>query len=79
MPLLLFGAAAGRLPLTMIGLLQFLSPIVIFLIAVLVFREPMPTERWIGFFLVWGALLVFVFDMLYQQRKSFMRQGRLRI
>ena len=79
LPLLLFGAAAGRLPLTMIGLLQFLSPIVIFLIAVLVFREPMPAERWIGFFLVWGALLIFLFDMLFHQRKPFMRSARLRV
>lgn len=79
LPLLLFGAAAGRLPLTMVGLLQFLSPIVIFLIAVLIFREPMPAERWIGFFLVWGALLVFVFDMLFHQRKPFMRSARLRV
>ncbi len=79
LPLLLFGAAAGRLPLTMVGLLQFLSPIVIFLIAVLVFREPMPAERWIGFFLVWCALLIFVFDMLFHQRKPFMRSARLRV
>lgn len=63
----------------MIGLLQFLSPIVIFLIAVLVFREPMPAERWIGFFLVWGALLIFLFDMLFHQRKPFMRSARLRV
>ena len=69
-PLLLFGGAAGRLPLSIVGLLQFISPIVIFLIAILVFSEPMPVERWTGFFLVWGSLILFVGDSLYQQRKQ---------
>lgn len=63
-PLLLFGAAARRLPLSVVGLLQYLTPTMQFLIAVLVFREPMPPARWAGFVLVWIALVVFTADGL---------------
>jgi chloramphenicol-sensitive protein RarD len=61
-PLLLFGGAARRLPLSVLGMLQYLTPTLQFLIAVLVFGEEMPAARWWGFGLVWLALVVLTAD-----------------
>lgn len=69
-PLLFFGAAARRLPLTTIGLLQYLAPVLQFLLALFVFQEEMPLERWIGFGLVWIALSMLTVDMLHTVRKN---------
>ena len=69
-PLLMFGAAATRLPLVTIGLLQYLAPIFQFAIGVLVFHEPMPVGRWVGFFLVWVALAVFTAEALTHRRRQ---------
>ena len=55
-PLLLFAAAARRVPLSMLGLLQYLTPVLQFLTGVLVYDEPMPASRLAGFVLVWAAL-----------------------
>lgn len=63
-PLLLFAGAARRLPLSVVGLLQYLAPTLQFLIAVLVFHEEMPAARWWGFVLVWLALAVLTVDGL---------------
>ena len=52
-PLMAFGAAAVRVPLTTIGLLQYLAPVFQFLLGLLYFHEAMPPERWAGFALVW--------------------------
>ncbi|HEV2813400.1 MAG TPA: EamA family transporter RarD [Solirubrobacteraceae bacterium] len=57
-PLILFGAAAIRIPLTTVGLLQYMTPTLHFLIGVLVYSEPMPASRLAGFALVWVALAV---------------------
>lgn len=64
LPLLAFGAAASRIPLSMLGLLQFIVPVMQFLFAWLLFNEQMPPSRWVGFGIVWCALVVFVTDML---------------
>lgn len=69
-PLIFFGAAARRLPLTSIGLLQYLAPVLQFLLALLVFQEDMPLERWIGFGLVWIGLALLTFDLLRTMRKN---------
>lgn len=69
-PLLLFGASARRLPMTTIGLLQYFAPVLQFLIAVLFLGEHMGPERWIGFGIVWLALLVLTADMLLSVRRS---------
>ena len=58
-PLLCFGAAAIRVPLTTLGLLQYLAPVLQFLLGVVWFHEAMPAGRWIGFALVWLALSMF--------------------
>lgn len=55
-PMLLFNAAATRVPLSVVGMLQFIEPIVQFLLGVLVFREVMPAVRWAAFALLWAAL-----------------------
>jgi chloramphenicol-sensitive protein RarD len=69
-PLLLFAAAARRLPLVYLGLTQYLAPVVQFLIGVVLLHEDMPPERWIGFGLVWLALIVLTTDMLVTGRAS---------
>lgn len=69
-PLLLFAAAARRVPLSTVGLLQFLAPILQLLIGVLVDHEPMPTERLIGFGIVWAALLVLTVDAVRHTRRQ---------
>jgi chloramphenicol-sensitive protein RarD len=68
-PLILFGAAAIRVPLTTIGLLQYLAPIMQFLIGVFVRGEDMPPSRWAGFALVWLALSVFTVDAVRSLRR----------
>ncbi|XAS69742.1 EamA family transporter RarD [Micrococcaceae bacterium Sec5.7] len=69
-PLLFFGASARRLPMTTIGLLQYFAPLLQFVVALVVFREAMTTDRWIGFSIVWLALLVLTVDMLLTARKN---------
>ncbi|WP_211288788.1 EamA family transporter RarD [Actinophytocola xinjiangensis] len=61
-PLLAFGGAAVRIPLSMIGLLQYLAPVLQFAFGVLVFHEAMPAERWIGFAIVWLGLIILTID-----------------
>lgn len=69
-PLLLFAAAARRIPLVYLGLTQYLAPVIQFLIGVVILHEAMPLERWIGFILVWVALIVLTIDMLVTGRAS---------
>jgi chloramphenicol-sensitive protein RarD len=63
-PLLLFAAAARRIPLTTVGLLQFITPVLQLLCGVLLLDEHMTQARWIGFGIVWVALLVLTVDSL---------------
>ena len=67
-PLLFFGAAAVRIPLVTLGLLQYIAPVMQFLIGVLVYGEPMPASRLVGFALVWVALTVFATDAARRNR-----------
>jgi chloramphenicol-sensitive protein RarD len=69
-PLILFGGAANRVPLSTIGLLQYLTPTIQFLIGVLLVGEQMPAVRWVGFAIVWLALAVFTYDGLRQNRSN---------
>ncbi|AXT86691.1 EamA family transporter RarD [Aeromicrobium sp. A1-2] len=68
-PLLLFGAAATRLSLTTIGLLQYLGPIIQFIVGLTIFGEAMSTARWVGFVLVWSALVIFTIDAIRGRRR----------
>jgi chloramphenicol-sensitive protein RarD len=63
-PLLLFAAAARRVPLVTIGLLQFITPILQLLCGVLLLHEHMSAQRWLGFGIVWVALAVLTVDSL---------------
>jgi chloramphenicol-sensitive protein RarD len=67
LPLLLFGYAAIRIPLSRLGMLQYLSPTIQFLIGLFIFQENMPPERLLGFSLIWLALGVLTFDALRQR------------
>ena len=71
-PLLLYGAAARRLPLTTLGTLLYVTPTLQFLWGVLVVGEAMPAARWVGFGLVWVALVIFTVDLVRAAR----RRGR---
>jgi chloramphenicol-sensitive protein RarD len=59
LPLLLFAAAARRLPLATVGLMQYLSPTVQFFLGITVFHEPMQPARLLGFVFIWTALAVY--------------------
>lgn len=67
-PLVLFATAARRIPLTLLGLLQYLTPTLQLLCGVVVLGEDMPPERLVGFVLVWIALLVLAVDALRGSR-----------
>jgi chloramphenicol-sensitive protein RarD len=69
-PLLLFNSAATRVPLTVIGMLQYLAPVLQFLIGLLVQHEAMPASRWAGFVLVWTALIILTADGLRHARTA---------
>jgi chloramphenicol-sensitive protein RarD len=71
-PLILFGAAAQHLPLKVMGFMQYIAPIIQFTLGLVVFNEPMPTARWLGFGLVWFSLAILSFDMIRSrnQRQS---------
>ena len=69
-PLLLFAAASRRLPLIYMGFIQYFAPFIQFLVGVVVLQEPMPLERWIGFGLVWVALVVLTFDLVRGARAT---------
>ncbi|MFG2441075.1 EamA family transporter RarD [Streptomyces sp. NPDC048508] len=69
-PLVCFGAAAIRVPLSTLGLLQYLAPVFQFLLGIFYFHEAMPAERWAGFALVWVALSLLTFDALRTARRG---------
>jgi chloramphenicol-sensitive protein RarD len=69
-PLVCFGGAAIRVPMVTLGLLQYLTPTLQFLLGILYFHEDMPAVRWIGFVLVWAALGIFTADSLRHRRRS---------
>ncbi|MCX7157307.1 MAG: EamA family transporter RarD [Rhodocyclales bacterium] len=63
-PLLLFAVAARRLPLSMMAFLQYLAPSITFLLAVLVYREPLDLSRLLTFAAIWLGLAIYSFDLL---------------
>jgi chloramphenicol-sensitive protein RarD len=67
-PLLLFNGSTTRLPLTVIGLLQYITPTIQFSIGVWVRHEAMPTARWIGFLIIWIALTTLAIDLVKSSR-----------
>jgi chloramphenicol-sensitive protein RarD len=73
LPLLLFGESARRLPLSVVGMLQYLAPVLQLVIGVLVLHETMPPARWWGFGLVWVALVLLTADGVRSQRARRLR------
>lgn len=69
-PLMLFGAAAIRVSMVSLGLLQYLAPTIQFALGVLFFHEAMPASRWIGFGLVWVALVLFTIEAVNHRRRQ---------
>jgi chloramphenicol-sensitive protein RarD len=77
LPLLLFGAAATRVPLTTLGLLQYVAPTMHLALGVWFFGEPMPLDRLLGFAVIWTGLALFTVDAVRHQRAQ--RQLRLEL
>jgi chloramphenicol-sensitive protein RarD len=69
-PLLFFASAARRLPLVYLGLTQYIAPILQFLVGVVLLHEEMPPARWVGFGIVWLALLILTVDSVRAGRRS---------
>ena len=69
-PLILFGTAAENLPLSWIGFMQFMTPSIQFVLGLTVFKEQMSPARWVGFILVWLALLVLTSDALKRNQAN---------
>ncbi|MDX6351633.1 MAG: chloramphenicol-sensitive protein RarD [Streptomyces sp.] len=69
-PLVCFGASAIRIPLSTIGLLQYLAPVFQFVLGLVYFHEAMPPARWAGFALVWAALAILTWDALRNARRT---------
>jgi chloramphenicol-sensitive protein RarD len=67
-PLLLFGAAARRIPLSLMGLLQYVAPTCQFLIGVLIYNEPFTPVRLMGFIIIWTALILFWLEGILNNR-----------
>jgi len=69
-PLLCFGAAATRIPMVALGLLQYLGPLIQFALGVFWFGEHMSLGRWLGFGLVWLAIAVFTAEGIHNHRRQ---------
>ena len=69
-PLICFGAAAIRVSMTTIGLLQYLAPTIQFALGILFFHEEMTTAKWVGFILVWLALVLFTSEALRHRSRQ---------
>ena len=68
-PLLLFAAGTRRIDLSLVGMIQFITPVMQFMVGWALLGEPMPPERWVGFVLVWCAIAVFVADLLVHRER----------
>ena len=67
-PLLLFNGSTNRLPLTLVGLLQYITPTIQFCIGVWYYHEAMPAARWVGFTIIWVALMSLAIDLVRSGR-----------
>ncbi|MCU0486932.1 MAG: EamA family transporter RarD [Anaerolineales bacterium] len=68
-PLLLFGLAARSIPLSMVGFLQYIAPTLQFLLGVLVYQEPFPPARLVGFSIIWAALAIYTLESILFNRR----------
>jgi chloramphenicol-sensitive protein RarD len=68
-PLLLFSAGAPHVPMTVLGILQYVSPTIQFIIGVALFHEPFSQSQLVGFSFIWTALLIFTFETTMERRR----------
>jgi chloramphenicol-sensitive protein RarD len=76
-PLLLFSSAARRIPLSMIGIMQFITPTMQFFLGVFLYHEPFTHDRMVGFGIIWIALGIFTFSSLYERARARAREVQL--
>lgn len=76
LPLLLFGYAAKAIPLSTVGMLQYITPTMQMLWAVVVVNEHMEQIRWVGFIIIWVAVTLYLWDILSQKRRARNRQNQ---
>jgi chloramphenicol-sensitive protein RarD len=76
-PLLLFAAAARRLPLVTVGLIQFVTPVLQLLVGVLVLGEHVSARLWVGFGIVWVALVLLSIDSLHSVNGARLERRRV--
>lgn len=69
-PLLMFASAAQRIPLSLLGIIQYIAPTLQFMLGVLVFKEPFSHNQLIGFSIVWAALILFWGEGLWMRRRQ---------
>ncbi|WP_148574041.1 EamA family transporter RarD [Nocardioides caldifontis] len=69
LPLICFGAAATRVSLTALGLMQYLAPTLQFVLGVALLGEPMPTARLVGFTIIWASLMLFTVDSMRERQR----------
>lgn len=74
-PLLLFSEGARRIPLAMMGILQYMAPTMQFLFGVLVYHEPFTPQRMVGFSIIWLALIFFTVEGLFERRRRLALQA----
>jgi chloramphenicol-sensitive protein RarD len=70
LPLLMFGYAARTIPLSLLGILQYIAPIFQFLLGIYLYQEPFTLPRLVGFGFIWLALLIFTLEGFYSRRKQ---------
>jgi chloramphenicol-sensitive protein RarD len=69
-PLLCFAGAAVRIPFSILGFFQYIGPSIMFILAIVLFKEPFDMEKATTFGFIWVALMVFVSDLLLQRRRN---------
>jgi chloramphenicol-sensitive protein RarD len=76
-PLLMFSSAAQRIPLSMVGILQYIAPTLQLLLGVLVYNEPFTQTQWVGFGMVWAALLIYSIEGIQHRRSIRKNQNKV--
>jgi chloramphenicol-sensitive protein RarD len=70
LPLLMFGYAARTIPLSLLGILQYIAPVFQFLLGIYLYQESFTTTRLVGFAFIWLALIIFTLEGVYTRRKQ---------
>ncbi|MFC3849681.1 EamA family transporter RarD [Corynebacterium hansenii] len=79
LPLLLFGVGAKKIPLSTIGLMQYITPMMQMSIAIFIAGEQLEPARWLGYVIIWVAVAVFVTDLLLRHRRNRRRRRAERL